>query len=111
MIEVRTISYTSDIDEILARLGDDSISTEIANIYLNDAKDAVMQRMYPFGVPDSAGFPDKYKALACKLAVRYIARRGAEGEITHNENGISRSYASADDDDLLGIVTPFAMVT
>lgn len=83
---------------------------EIASIYLKDAKCAILERMYPFGVPNDADFPAKYRNLACKLAVRYIARRGAEGETTHNENGINRSYASADDDDLLGVVTPFAMV-
>ena len=40
-----------------------------------------------------------------------INKRGAEGETTHNENGINRAYESASvPESLLGRVTPFAGV-
>lgn len=98
------------IAAIKARLGDDSVTDATVEIYLQDAHDAIMNRLYPFGAPPSTDFPGEYETLACKLAVRYISRRGAEGEETHNENGINRSYATVDDDDLLCVVTPFAKV-
>ena len=99
------------VSDIKLRLGDNEITDDVVTLYLQDAKDAIMQRLYPFGVPQDAEFPHKYETLSCKLAVRYISRRGAEGEDTHNENGINRSYATVDDDDLLCVVTPFAKVT
>ena len=95
---------------IKTRLGDSTIDSALVDLYLQDAKDAIMQRFYPFGVPQDAEFPEEYETLACKLAVRYISRRGAEGEDTHNENGINRSYATVDDDDLLCVVTPYVKV-
>lgn len=99
------------IAAIKARLGDDGISTATVDIYLQDAHDAILHRLYPFGVPPDTEFPEEYETLACKLTVRYISRRGAEGEDTHNENGINRGYSTVDDDDLLCVVTPFAKVT
>lgn len=99
------------IAAIKARIDDENMPSDATiGIYLEDAHDAILNRMYPFGVPDGTGFPEKYETLACKLAVRFISRRGAEGESAHNENGISRSYATVDDDDLLCVITPFAKV-
>jgi hypothetical protein len=64
--------------------------------------------MYPFSLPkddngDEISFevPEKYEMLQCELATRYLQRRGGEGEITHNENGINRTYGSVNDSDLL----------
>lgn len=98
------------VSDIKLRLGDNEITDDVVTLYLQDAKDAIMRRLYPFGVPQDAEFPHEYETLACKLAVRYISRRGAEGEDTHNENGINRSYATVDDDDLLCVVTPYVKV-
>lgn len=39
-----------------------------------------------------------------------IARRGGEGEIAHNENGINRSYGTVNDEDILNRITPFVKV-
>lgn len=91
-------------------LGDDAPMDAVIYVYLDSAENAILNRIYPFGVPDGAQLPAKYELLQCDLAVRYISRRGAEGQISHNENGINRSYATVDDDDLLCVVTPFAKV-
>lgn len=37
-------------------------------------------------------FEDKYKNLIVRLAICAIAKYGAEGQTSHSENGISRSY-------------------
>jgi hypothetical protein len=39
-----------------------------------------------------------------------IARKGGEGEIAHSENGISRTYATVDDEDILRTLTPYVGV-
>ena len=89
-------------------LGDDAPEYEVIIGYLVLAGDAILARIYDTfsSVPDEAEVPDKYTSLQCQLAVRYISRRGAEGETSHNENGISRTWDSADDTDLLRRVMP-----
>ena len=47
------------------------------------------------------------KDLQIRIAVEMFNKRGAEGEIAHSENGVSRSYASANvSEDLLKEITP-----
>lgn len=89
-------------------LTDDSTLTDtFVTTYLTKAEYAIRNRMYPFGLPKENGqeitfvVPAKYEMLQCELASRYILRRGGEGEISHNENGINRSYDSVNDEDLL----------
>ena len=89
-------------------LADDSTLTDtFVTTYLTKAEYAIRNRMYPFGLPKENGqeitfvVPAKYEMLQCELASRYILRRGGEGEISHNENGINRSYNSVNDEDLL----------
>lgn len=94
-----------------ALIGNDSEATDdLVAVYLNDAKSAILRRRYPFGLPTGADVEEIYEALQVKLAVRYFLRRGGEGEISHNENGINRTYGSVNDEDLLMEVTPFAKV-
>ena len=38
---------------------------------------------------------DKYKNLAYELCIASMTKEGAEGQISHSENGISRSYDSS----------------
>lgn len=80
---------------------DSDATTALVNVYLNLAKSAILNRMYPFTVPESADVPSKYEVLQCQLASRYFLRRGAEGEASHNENGINRVYGSVNDEDIL----------
>lgn len=80
---------------------DSDATTALVNVYLNLAKSAILNRMYPFNMPESADVPSKYEVLQCQLASRYFLRRGAEGEASHNENGINRVYGSVNDEDIL----------
>ena len=91
-------------------INDESATDALVGAYLEDAKHAILRRRYPFGVPDGAEVEDIYGMLQVKLAVRYYLRRGGEGEINHSENGISRTYGSVNDEDLLMEVTPYAKV-
>ena len=92
-------------------LVNDSEATDaLVTVYLKDAESSIFLRLYPFGIPGGAEVPSQYEVLQCKLAARYYLRRGAEGEIAHNENGINRTYGSVDDSDLLGEIIQVAKV-
>ena len=88
---------------------DASVTDDVITAYLNLALQKILDRLYPFG-SQQAEFNSKYDMLQCELAVRMIARRGGEGEISHSENGISRTWANVDDEDLLSRVVPFVGV-
>lgn len=90
------------IANVQARVQDDLATDSVVMLLLEDAEEAIFQRMYPFGVPDSVtAVPKRYEKLQCKLATRYFLRIGGEGEILHIENGTHRDYGSVNDSDLL----------
>lgn len=74
---------------------------------LESAKAAIMSRRYPFGNwPDE--LESQYVDLQYRCAVDIYNKAGAEGQLTHNENGISRSWESAwISEQLLQEVTPY----
>ena len=50
---------------------------------------------------------DRYDTLQCEIAAYMLNKRGAEGQTSHSENGISRSYENADiPSSMLKVVTP-----
>ena len=88
-----------------ALFSDMNVSDEQINTYLDVAAQRILATAYPCGT-SKVEVPSRYETLQCELAVRMIARRGGEGETGHTENGISRSYANADDSDLLNRIVP-----
>ena len=88
---------------------DASVTDDLITAYLNLALQKILDRLYPFG-SQTAELSSNYDMLQCELAVRMIARRGGEGEINHSENGIIRTWANVDDEDLLSRVVPFVGV-
>ena len=85
----------------------DNCSEAIIPEYLADAEAAIMNRLYPFGVPSEKEMPREYENLQIRLAVRYLRRRGAEGQTSHGESSISRHYGSVNEEDLLKEVIPY----
>lgn len=77
-------------------------------ILLETAKSAINARRYPFGdVPEE--LERRYENLQIRIAVELYNKQGAEGETSHSENGISRSYSSAwVSEELLSEITPKA---
>ena len=60
------------------------------------------------GVGDTKAVPTKYEYKQVQIAVYLLGRRGDEGQTGHGENGISRSYESADvPPSMLREVVPF----
>lgn len=91
------------IQNVQTRVDNDPDATDaVVSVCLEDAEEAIFQRMYPFGVPETVTVvPPRYERLQCRLAARYFLRIGSEGEQIHNENGIHRHYGSVNDSDLL----------
>ena len=68
---------------------------EILQQYLLIAGIKIINRAFPYS-NDITEVPARYNVLQCEIAAYLLNKRGAEGETSHSENGISRSYESAD---------------
>ena len=83
----------------------------VVAVYLSLACNAMLERLFPFDSAKTAeDIPSRYDTIQCELAARYFLRKGGQGEINHEENGVNRQYGSVDDEDILKRLTPFAKV-
>ena len=70
-------------------------SDDVLISYLTIAGQKIINRAYPYD-DTVTEVPRRYGYLQCDIAAYLLNKRGAEGQVAHSENGISRSYASAD---------------
>ena len=90
---------------------DPEATDDVVPVYLHLACNAMLEKLFPYDPDkDESDIPSRYDTIQCELAARYFLRRGGQGEITHEENGVNRTYGSADDADILQRLTPFAKV-
>ena len=89
-------------------------SDDVLISYLAIAGRKIINRAYPYDdtvdeVPRRYGYIQCEIAayIQCEIAAYLLNKRGAEGQTAHSENGISRSYESADiPESMLSEVTP-----
>ena len=83
----------------------------VVTVYLQLACNKMLERLFPFSSDKTeSDIPERYETIQCELAARLFLRRGGEGETSHEENGVNRTYGSVDDEDILSRLTPFAKV-
>ena len=63
--------------------------------YLKIAGEKIIQRAYPYD-DTVTEVPRRYGVLQCEIALYLLNKRGAEGQTAHSENGVNRTYESAD---------------
>lgn len=85
------LTNNSMIDTLKVLTGEQN--EDVLNTYLKFAGTAITNRCYPFA--PNKPVPVKYQNRQLEITVYLLNKRGAEGETTHNENGINRTYESA----------------
>ena len=100
----------AQIDRLRARLEGEDFTAALLDELLETAKDIIFENRFPY-----SDYPDevekKYQGLQVQIAVELFNKMGAEGQQGHTENGISRSWSSADvSPDLLARITPVSRV-
>ena len=99
----------TQLERLKIRITEKVSDVELEDI-LESAKAVILSRRFPFGEQPEEIEP-KYKDLQIRSAVEMFNKHGAEGETTHSENGVNRTYASANvSEDLLKEITPKAGV-
>ena len=93
LIALKAMVGSSDTDEVLST-------------YLKLAGRKIIARAYPYD-DTVTEVPTQYDTLQCEIAAYMLNKRGAEGQTSHSENGITRAYENADvPSSMLKIVTP-----
>ena len=87
----------------------------LLSTYLTIAKGKIQDRLYPFAEADYDdeiyAIPEKYDMIHVEIAAYLIGKIGAEGETRHSENGVDRTYESADvPREMLRRIIPIAKV-
>lgn len=99
----------TQLERLKIRITENVSDVELEDI-LESAKAVILSRRFPFG-EYPAEIEDKYKDLQIRIAVEMFNKCGAEGETSHSENGVSRTYSSASvSEELLREITPKAGV-
>ncbi len=95
----------TQLERLKIRITENVSDVELEDI-LESAKAVILSRRFPFGEQPLV-IEERYKDLQIRIAVEMFAKRGAEGETAHNENGVSRTYSSANvSEELLREITP-----
>lgn len=76
---------------------------------LERARLGILELRFPFGFEYEQELESQYKGLQLEVAIEIISKMGAEGEVAHSENGVSRTYENAGiSDSLKRRVVPMA---
>ena len=74
---------------------------------LSLAEGKILERLYPYD-HNKETLPTRYVGKQIEIAVYLYNKQGAEGQTVHSENGISRTYESADvPESMLRGIAPF----
>ncbi len=99
----------TQLERLKLRIPENKNELELVDV-LESAKAVILSRRYPFGEQPTE-IEKKYEDLQVRIAVELYNKRGVEGQTSHSENGVSRSYASASvSEELLREITPKAGV-
>lgn len=84
-----------------------SDSDGVLSTYLTLAGNKIITKAYPYK-ENVSEVPAKYEYLQIEIAAYMMNKRGAEGQVTHTENGLQRQYENADVPySMLKTITPF----
>ena len=83
---------------------------EVLSAYLKLAGAKIIAKAYPYK-NDVTEVPSQYHYLQVEIAAYMLNKRGAEGQTSHTENGITRQYESGDvPASMLKVITPYCGV-
>ena len=91
----------------LAQCGFEIPSNDDLYDEIESAIEAVNDRRH-FISTDEKLFEDKYSSIVIRLCICSFSKMGAEGQLAHSENGVSRTYAGASEypNDILKEIVP-----
>ena len=101
----------SKLDQLKSLLGISGTDEDAMLLtLLSISAQKILDRAYPYDTTVTE-VPARYETKQVEIAVYLYNKRGAEGQISHSENGINRTYESADvPESLMRGITPYVGV-
>ena len=95
------------ITSLEALISPDTADRELLSQLIMLSEGIVLNRRYPLGAEFGTPVPKQYEHIQLLIALELFSKRGAEGQIEHDENGIGRKYENASvSESLLRRITP-----
>lgn len=88
------MTISEKIEVMNLAIAPDTADKRVLEVQLDEAEAMILAKMYPFGYPEDVALPSRYERLQIKLAVELFTQRGAEGQASHTENGVTRTWPS-----------------
>lgn len=84
------------IEKLKVLISPETASDDLLLYLLEQAEGIVLNRRYPFGVPEDAVLSAFHQLIQVRVAVELFSKMGAEGQTAHDENGIKRTWEAGD---------------
>ena len=84
------------IAQLKSMLGEEAPSNEELITLLLITKGAILNARYPLGEWQEEEVPTRYEHIQLLMCVALFNKKGAEGQTSHSENGITRQYETGD---------------
>ena len=84
------------IEKLKVLISPDTASDELLSYLLEQSEGIILNRRYPFGAPEDASLSPLHEQIQLRVAVEIFSKMGAEGQIQHSENGVTRTWEAAD---------------
>ena len=88
------MTISEKIEAMSVAISPDVADKRVLETQLDEAGAMILNKMYPFGYAADMEIPARYERLQIKLAVELYTQRGAEGQASHSENGVTRTWPS-----------------
>lgn len=100
----------AQVERLKARLEGENYTDALLSDLLESAKYIIFEHRFPYSEYPTEVEP-RYQNLQLQIAVELFGKLGADGQTGHSENGITRTWASADvSPALLNRITPVIKV-
>lgn len=95
------------IAKVKVLISPDTASDELLLYLLEQSEGIIFNRRYPFGAPEGATLSAFHEQIQLRIAVELFSKMGAEGQLSHSENGVSRTWEAGDvSPSLLKLIVP-----
>ena len=84
------------LEKLKVLISPETASDDLLLYLLEQAEGIILNRRYPFGVPDGSVLSVFHQQIQIRMAVELFGKMGAEGQTAHDENGIKRTWEAGD---------------
>ena len=88
------MTISEKIEAMSVAISPDTADKRVLETQIAEAEAMILNKMYPFGYAEDTVMPSRYERLQIRLAVELYTQRGAEGQASHSENGVTRTWPS-----------------